>query len=301
MQMVPCRPLAPAAVIVVLAALAGCANGGSSGAVAGKAATVAASAVASISAKPSTSAKPSAAASTSAKPSSGASTVSAPTPTAVASTPRGEQTASALLDSALSAMQAQQSVHMACTSSSSAGSDVDTIDVSVASGRIASNDGDFSITNMLVGGIAYVSTDNAGVWESEGIPQAEAEKLAAGEWLSIGPGQSYGNKYLYYAEASADLTVADQADLLRLSGPLERTGATTAQGVPVYGVSGQVPSSRGQDGAQTVYIAATGTPLPVSETIHSSSGTGTCDYSGWDEPLNLTAPSNVLPISAIPK
>ena len=154
---------------------------------------------------------------------------------------------------------------------------------------------------MLVNGIAYISTDNAGVWESEGIPQAEAEKLAAGEWLSIGPGQSYGDKYLYYAEASADLTIADQADLLRLSGPLERTGATTAQGVPVYGVSGHIPSFRGQDGAQTVYIAATGAPLPVSETIHSSSGTETCDYSGWDEPLKLTAPANVLPVSAIPQ
>ena len=197
-------------------------------------------------------------------------------------------------------MQAQQSVHMACTSSST-GSDADTVDVSVASGRIASNEGGFSITNMLVNGIAYISTDNAGVWESEGIPQAEAEKLAAGEWLSIGPGQSYGNKYLYYAEASADLTIADQADLLRLSGPLERTGATTAQGVPVYGVSGHIPSFRGQDGAQTVYIAATGAPLPVSETIHSSSGTETCDYSGWDEPLKLTAPANVLPVSAIPQ
>jgi hypothetical protein len=89
--------------------------------------------------------------------------------------------------------------------------------------------------------------------------------------------------------------------LLRLSGPLKRTGATTAQGVPVYGVSGQLPSSRGQAGTQTVYIAATGAPLPVSETIHSSGGTGTCDYSGWGKPLHLTAPANVIPVTAIPK
>jgi cytoskeletal protein RodZ len=173
--------LAPAVVLVVLAALAGCANGGSSGAAAGKVATVEASSVASVSAQPSASARPSAAASTSAEPSSGASTASAPAPTTAAPTPRGEQTASALLDSALSAMPAQQSVHMACTSTSSAGVATESIDASVASGRNASNEGAFIVTNMLVDGIAYISTDNAGVWETEGVPQAEAEKLAAGE------------------------------------------------------------------------------------------------------------------------
>ena len=97
----------------------------------------------------------------------------------------GEQTASALLDSALSAMLAQQSVHMACTTSSSTGSNVDTVNAGVA--------------------------------------------------------------------------------------------------------------------AQTVYIAATGAPLPVSETIHGSDGTSTCDYSGWGKPLHLTVPANVIPVTAIPK
>ena len=90
-------------------------------------------------------------------------------------------------------------------------------------------------------------------------------------------------------------------NLLRLSGPLERTGATTAQGVPVYGVSGHEPSFTRLDGTVTVYIAATGAPLPVRVTSQSSSGTGTCDYSGWGKPLNLTAPSNVIPVTAIPK
>lgn len=297
---IPRRQLAPAAVIVVLAALAGCASGGSSGA-AGSTSTVAASAVASISARPPTAAKSSASASTSAKPSSGASTASAPAPTTAAPTPRGEQTASALLDSALSAMQAQQSFHMACTTSSSAAGDAtDAMDIGVASGRTVSNEPAFTVTSMLVDGIAYVSTGNAGVWESEGIPQAEADKLAAGKWLSIGPGQSYGNKVLFYAEAIAGLTVADQVSSLRLSGTLKRTGATTAQGVPVYGVSGDLPPSTGVDGTATVYIAATGAPLPVRETINSSDLNRTCDYSGWDKPLNLTAPSNILPVTAIP-
>lgn len=280
------RQLAPAAVIAVLAALAGCASGGNSGAAAGSTSTVAASAVASISARPPTPAK--------------SSTASVPTPTAVASTPRGAQTASALLDSALSAMQAQQSFHVACTATSSTGTTTDSLDSGVASARDVSDQGDYNFKTILVDGIAYLNIDNAGVWESEGIPQAEADKLAGGEWLSIGPGQSYGNKYLFYAEAIGGLTMADQVNLLRLSGTLKRTGATTAQGVSVYGVSGHEPPFRKLDAEVTLYIAATGAPLPVSETTQTSSSTATCNYTDWDKPLNLTAPSNVLPITAIP-
>ena len=278
-MVIPGRQLGPAMVIVVLAALAGCASGGSSSAAAGTASTVAASAVTSAP----------------------ASAASAPTPTAVASRPSGEQASSALLVSAITAMLARQSVHLGCTTHSSSGGSVDSIDVGVASGRIATTEGDVSITTMLADGIAYVSINTAGVWVSEGVPQAEADKLAAGKWLSIGPGQSYGNRDLSYTNAIKAMSIAGQADNLRLTGPLKSTGATTAQGVPVYGVSGDAPSSAGQAATESVYIAATGAPLPVNLTAHASGGTITCDFGGWDEPLRLTAPTNVVPITAIPE
>ncbi|MGH3253167.1 MAG: hypothetical protein ACRDOI_44090, partial [Trebonia sp.] len=130
---------------------------------------------------------------------------------------------------------------------------------------------------------------------------AEAGKLAAGQWLSIGPGQSYGHVYLDYANAVRGMTVASKAEFLRLTGPLKRTAETWDQGVPVYGVTGDAPSFLGKGTTESVYIAATGAPLPVSVTRHATKGTTTCHYSGWGEPLNLTAPANVVPITAIPK
>jgi hypothetical protein len=161
-----------------------------------------------------------------AEPTGSGSTASAPAPTAVAATPRGEQTASALLDSALSAMLAKQSVHLACTMPTKTGAYVESIDVGTASGRVASTEGDVSITNMR---------------------------------------------------------------------------AAWAQGVSVYGVSGGAPSSGGPPGAtKSVYIAAAGAPLPASVTEHSNTGTATCEFSGWNEPLHLTAPANVIPITSIP-
>ncbi|MGH3246506.1 MAG: hypothetical protein ACRDOI_09875, partial [Trebonia sp.] len=133
-------------------------------------------------------------------------------PTAVALTPRSAQGASTLLDSALSAMLARTSVHLACSTPSAAGVFVESIDVGVASGRDASTEGDVSITSVLVDGIAYLSTNTAGIFASEGIPEAEAGKLAAGQWLSIGPGQSYGHVYLDYANAVRGMTVASKAE-----------------------------------------------------------------------------------------
>jgi hypothetical protein len=51
---------------------------------------------------------------------------------------------------------------------------------------------------------------------------------------------------------------------------------------------------------ETVDIAASGTPLPVSVSSHSN-GTGTtCDFSDWNQPLNLAAPAPVVPITSIP-
>lgn len=290
------RPLAAAALVAALTALAGCSAGGSSAAGAGNAAASAAvSAVASRSPIASTSAKPSAPAATSATASTAAPPASTPTPTAAASTPRSALSASALLDSALSAVQAQQSVHVVCSTPNG----VQTTDVGVANGRSSNTMGDVSISNSLINGIAYLTTNTAGVWTSEGLTQAEADKLVAGgDWVSFKPGQSYGDKVLSYANAILGMTVADQAAFLRLAGTLTRTAATSAQGVPVYGVTGSVPPPA-PSGPQTVYIAATGAPLPVRTTIPSKSGTVTCDYSDWGKPLNVTAPANVVPVTSI--
>lgn len=282
MQMViPCRPVTRVAFIAVLAALAGCSTSGSSVAAAGKAST---------------------AATASAAPS----TASASTPTAVATTPRAAQTASTLLDSALSAMLAEKSAHIDCTVSSSAGEDAESEDIGVTSGRIASTGGSVSITALLVGGVAYMTINTPGVLAAQGVPEAEAEKLA-GEWISIRPGESYGHVDLNYATAVHGMTLASQADALRVTGTLKRTGATRARGVAVYAVSGDTTpyysgTPSGANGAaETVYIAASGAPLPVSVTARSGSGTTTtCTYSSWGRPLKLTAPAHAVPLTAIP-
>jgi hypothetical protein len=230
-----------------------------------------------------------------------ASTPPTKTPTAAASTPRAAQTPSALLDSALSAVLAQQSVHLACTISSSAGDQTESEDIGDSSGRIVNTTGSVSTSNILVGGVDYFSTNTAGVLTISGISEAEAEKLA-GEWISMRPGDSYGS-YLSYAEGIHGMTLASQADAVRLTGPLKRTGSMAVQGVAVYGVSGGATSyfSITKSSTENVYVAASGTPLPVSVSANSGNGiVTTCNFSNWGEPMDLTAPPHPVPLTSIP-
>lgn len=174
-------------------------------------------------------------------------------------------------------------------------------DIGTASGRTVYTSGDVSISNLLVGGIDYFSTNTAGVLAANGISQAEAEKLAE-EWISMRPGASYGNGYLSYANGIQGMTLASQADALRLPGPLKRTGPVVAQGVAVYGVSGGATAyfSTTKSATETVYIAASGTLLPVSVSANSGNGTvTTCNFSNWGKPVDLSAPPHPVPLTSI--
>lgn len=203
-------------------------------------------------------------------------------------------------------MLAQTSVHMDCTVSTPNGDSTESYDIGVASGHLATTASNFSTTEIEVGGVAYFSTNNTQVLTVQGVPEAEAEKLTGG-WISFRPGDSYGNLYLNYTTVSHGLTLASQATGLRLAGSLKRTAATWAQGVAVYGVSGgaspeySIFSNDVKGSTETVYIAASGAPLPVRVWGHSSSGAvTTCDFGNWGEPLTIAAPPEAVPVTSIP-
>jgi hypothetical protein len=203
-------------------------------------------------------------------------------------------------------MLAQKSVHLDCTEPNSSGDFVQSEDIGVASGRNLSTQGDVSLSNLLVNGVDYFSTNTAGVLAANGFSETEAARLA-GEWISMRPGESYGNGYLNYARGIGGMTLASQADALLMTGPVKDTGSMVIQGVHVYGVSGgatpsyavTTPATKGT--TETVYIAASGAPLPVSVSVHYSIGAvTTCDLSNWGRPLDLTAPADAVPVTSIP-
>ena len=260
------RRLALAAVIAALATLAGCSGSSGSG-VAGTA-----------------------------KP-------SAPPPT-----PRSALASSALLGDAVSAMRVQASVHISCTLTASSVKGVELGDIGTTSAGVRYTQGTLTGASLLVGGIDYTTTNSAALLAENGIPEAESEELA-GKWISLRPGDSYGREATFtYAYAISTLTLDSQASFLRVSGPLKRTGAAVVNHKDVYGVSGTATSyyiavvnGQPQTPVETVYIAASGPPLPVRVSALTSDGSGkTCDFSGWNEDMSVTAPAHAVPLSSLP-
>lgn len=59
-------------------------------------------------------------------------------------------------------------------------------------------------------------------------------------------------------------------------------------------VQGVFSTTKGS--TETVYIAASGTPLPVSVSANSDNGVvTTCTFSNWSEPVDLAAPPHSFP------
>jgi hypothetical protein len=214
----------------------------------------------------------------------------------------------ALLGDAVSAMRAQASVHISCTLSFPSLNGVELEDIGATSGRVRYTQGTASAANLLVGGIDYMITNSAALLAANGIPEAESGELA-GKWISLRPGDSYGREEdLNYGNAIRTLTLDSQASYLRVTGPLKRTGAAVVNHEDVYGVSGTATSyyiavvnGQPQSPMETVYIAASGPPLPVRVSAHTSDGSGkTCDFSSWNEDMGLTALAHAVPLTSLP-
>jgi hypothetical protein len=90
----------------------------------------------------------------------------------------------------------------------------------------------------------------------------------------------------------------------RWAGPGRRTRrGMVVQGVAVCRVSGGAASyfSTTKGSTETVYIAPSGTPLPVSVSANSGNGVvTTCTFSNWNEPVDLAAPPHSFPLTSIP-
>jgi hypothetical protein len=85
-----------------------------------------------------------------------------------------------------------------------------------------------------------------------------------------------------------------------LTGPLTLTGPARIGGCPVTGVRGTPTGSAYPAGVQaTLYVAASGQPLPVSYQIDSHGIQETVTFSQWGKPLALSAPAGALPASSL--
>lgn len=160
-------------------------------------------------------------------------------------------------------------------------------------------DGNERANVIVLGGTSYIEGDQGALANFFGFQQADAGRLA-GQWISFRPGDSGEGQT--YDQVTAGVTLAGVADELELTGPLTLTAPTVAGGKAVIGVHGTVPASD-QDPpgtTATLFVAASGRPLPVSEQINiPGTGQTTYTFTQWGEPLHVTAPPNPVPVTSL--
>lgn len=141
---------------------------------------------------------------------------------------------------------------------------------------------------LLVGGVAYIEGDEQTLQSFFGLsPTASAR--GAGKWIAIHSSDQQ------YREVTSGITLSSAIDQIIPTGTLTKQTVAAVQGRQVVAVHGQIANSP----PGTLYVSATGNPLPVEETAGDSTGTETVTFSNWGESVSLSTPAASVPIASL--
>jgi len=183
------------------------------------------------------------------------------------------------------AVQKAGSVHVVTRIQMRGGAATWVNDTGSQSGKQVITAGGAQVTILLVASTAYVNAN----------PLAMSEMFQSSAAIS----QRFASKWLYFPSSSGayqkvapTLTLGSLLQQVTPTGALTKLGTSTVDGRSVIGVRGVLP---GGGGTGTLYIAATGSPLPIEEVSGSSGAETTSIFSGWGEPVRVTPPSGAVP------
>ena len=163
-------------------------------------------------------------------------------------------------------------------------------DTSVRSGRqVITSSGGVQVTTLVVGGTAYVRANQVGLVTLFQSPTDIAQRFA-NQWLS------FGSSSQAYNPIAESLTLSSLLREVTPTSPVSKLAPSVVDGRSVVGIRGELPG--GLPG--TLYVSATGAPLPVEEVSHASSGSTTAIFSEWGSPVHVTAPSGAISGGTIP-
>lgn len=192
-----------------------------------------------------------------------------------------------VLAAAVKAADSASSLHM---SGNISGKNPVGIDLSIAKGNGAT--GSMTINGHkvdleIIGQNGYLKGDGSFWTQFGGSSGAMIAQLLQGKWLKFPANSAQFHPLVAYASSKAIFDALKSG----AGGNLMNNGATTYKGQSVVAL---------YDGAKkgTFYVAATGTPYPVA-LVKTGSGGGTIAFSQWNQPVTLTAPTNVLDFSQI--
>lgn len=163
-------------------------------------------------------------------------------------------------------------------------------DLAASSGRQEFVAGAARETILVVGQVAYVRGNAAGLHLLQGFPTATAGPLAE-RWISWRSGQAG------YAQVAQDVTLPSQLSGVSPQGAVRVHAVERRRGVRVRPFTGTAPSVYGA-GTVTLYAAA-GSDLPLLWVLHTRRERTEVVFRGWGSPVHVSAPPAAIPFSSL--
>lgn len=203
-----------------------------------------------------------------------------------------------ILAEARAAAETAGSVHFVQTGRTTQETGLNVADAASSVGRdvMTLSDGG-QATVLVTGDVAYLRANLVALTGYFLLPDATASRIA-GRWISV-RSSTAGYQQLWKG-LSFEMTTGSVLGAFTPAGPLTKTATRTVDGRLVVGVRGKVPPGTGAapGATETLYVAATGEPLPVScQEVYRSTEVTTA-FSRWGETVHVTAPPGVTPIPA---
>jgi hypothetical protein len=151
--------------------------------------------------------------------------------------------------------------------------------------RVVSGPTDQRTTELQVDTTAYFQANQSALVTVLGFDSSLAGQIAD-KWVSISQGEPN------YANLTGGLTLTSLLTQLPAPAGLSKTGIVTIDGQEVVGLR-----SASTAGVSTIYVAATGEPLPVKMIAKANSSTQTVTLSRWGQPVTINAPPNAIQLS----
>jgi hypothetical protein len=143
---------------------------------------------------------------------------------------------------------------------------------------------------VLIGGTVYFNGNGGALSDALGFTTAAAKK-EAGKWISATAGAG-----AVFQDLSSYLTVSSAITILDMVGEMTFLPATTVQGQTVLGIQG-IRLSEEEKVTETIYVRATGTPLPVELSQTGQGAAGYTYFGPWGQPPTAKAPQSALKLS----
>jgi hypothetical protein len=145
---------------------------------------------------------------------------------------------------------------------------------------------------IVIGPLGYVRGSAVFLHGVLDLPAPDAR--LTGTWIVFQPGEPG------YQQVVTGMTLTSFLSQVMPNGSLTKTGRTTMDGQAVVGVRAKAPASAEMPAGatDTVYIAATGKPLPVVDVQYASNAQITVFFSQWGRAATVTKPRHFVPAPA---